>query len=79
MNELLFRYRARNFAETLSAEDFKQWDEHCSYRLEHKISNDWLTREEYLAKIAQLEHTYPSQSRESAILQALKEWESEVY
>lgn len=79
MNELLFRYRARNFAETLSPEEFKQWDEHCSYRLQHKISEDWLTRGEYLAKIAQLESTYPSPSRESAILQALKAWESELY
>ena len=33
MPELLFRYRARNFPDTLSADEAAQWLEHC--RLQH--------------------------------------------
>lgn len=78
MNALLWRYRARNFVETLNADEFAQWDEHCRYRLTHKISSDWLTREEYLAKISHLESACPPLSRDATILQALREWESEI-
>jgi exodeoxyribonuclease-1 len=33
LGELLFRYRARNFPQTLSAEDARQWEEHRAARL----------------------------------------------
>ncbi len=33
LSELVFRYRARNFPETLSAEDAERWQAHCSARL----------------------------------------------
>ena len=33
LEELLFRYRARNFADTLSAQENERWVEHCSARL----------------------------------------------
>jgi exodeoxyribonuclease I len=33
LHELFFRYRARNFPETLSAPEQAQWREHCAHRL----------------------------------------------
>ncbi|MEO7151471.1 MAG: exodeoxyribonuclease I, partial [Burkholderiaceae bacterium] len=33
LDELLFRYRARNFPDTLGAEERMQWLEHCAHRL----------------------------------------------
>ena len=32
LDELLFRYRARNFPETLTADEAEQWREHCTAR-----------------------------------------------
>ena len=33
LDELLFRYRARNFPETLTADETRRWREHCAARL----------------------------------------------
>lgn len=33
--ELLFRFRARNFPDSLNAEEMVQWQEHCGQRLHH--------------------------------------------
>ena len=33
LDELFFRYRARNFPDTLSEEEFEQWQAHCAERL----------------------------------------------
>jgi exodeoxyribonuclease-1 len=33
LDELLFRYRARNFPQSLSAAELSQWQEHCAHRL----------------------------------------------
>lgn len=33
LDELLFRYRARNFPDTLSEEEFQRWQTHCATRL----------------------------------------------
>ena len=35
LEELLFRYRARNFPETLPPEEHTTWREHCQSRLQH--------------------------------------------
>ncbi|MGL4767944.1 MAG: exodeoxyribonuclease I [Formosimonas sp.] len=34
LTELLFRYRARNFPDTLSEEEFETWQQHCAERLQ---------------------------------------------
>jgi exodeoxyribonuclease-1 len=78
LNELLFRYRARNFPGSLSAEEQAQWQEFRHTRLHTKISEDWLTRETYLARISELEHTHTDAPEKLAILSALKAWELEV-
>jgi exodeoxyribonuclease-1 len=78
LNELLFRYRARNFPNSLSVEEQSQWQEFRYTRLHNKISVDWITRETYLASIAELENTYADAPEKLAILTDLKAWELEV-
>lgn len=51
LEELFFRYRARNFADTLSAPDRARWQEHCAARLEAGIG-PWHDRIETLAESA---------------------------
>lgn len=76
--ELLFRYRARNFPESLSVEETAQWNEFRQYRLHTKMSDDWLTRESYLAQLHELGQTYQQAPEKLAILTALTAWEAEI-
>lgn len=78
LNELLFRYRARNFPGSLSVDERAQWQEFRYARLHNKVSEDWLTRETYLARISELEHTHADAPEKLAVLSALKAWELEV-
>lgn len=54
LDELLFRYRARNFPDTLSAEERSQWAEHCAHRL-HDGAGGALTLQAFFDRIDQLE------------------------
>ncbi len=78
LGELLFRYRARNFPGSLAAAELQQWQEFRHYRLHHKVSDDWLTREDYLATIASLEQQYKEAPDKLALLVTLKAWEPET-
>jgi exodeoxyribonuclease I len=78
LGELLFRYRARNFPASLSVGEQAQWQEFRYIRLHSKISEDWITREGYLARIDELEHIHADEPEKLAILAALRAWESEV-
>ena len=79
LTELLFRYRARNFPESLSVDEKAQWDEFRQHRLHTKISDDWLTRESYLAQLHELEQAQQQTPENLAVLSALRAWESEVH
>ncbi len=50
MEELLFRYRARNFPETLSLEERATWQAHCKTHLQHYAA--WLETVEALRSTA---------------------------
>lgn len=77
LTDLLFRYRARHFPASLSVEERAQWQEFRQYRLTHKISPDWLTREEYISKINTLESTLTGESQQQ-VMSALKQWVTEI-
>jgi exodeoxyribonuclease-1 len=68
LEELLFRYRARNFHALLDADDQARWLAHCSERL-HEGVGGGLTLQAYLERIDELaEH---ADERGQAILEAL--------
>lgn len=68
--ELLFRYRARNFPQTLSQPEVDRWRAHCRQRLTEG-SHYHLSMDEFLLKLEQLVQENEQNSRNMKILQAL--------
>ena len=75
LNELFFRYRARNFSETLSQAERAQWIEHCAHRL-HDGIGDALTLETFLAQVDALGEK--ADEREQDILGALVDYATQI-
>lgn len=71
--ELLFRYRARNFPDSLSPAEHERWREHRRARL-LRDSGLGLTIEQYRARIAKLR----GDGADVAILDALEAWGQEM-
>jgi exodeoxyribonuclease-1 len=71
--ELLFRYRARNWPETLDAAEAERWDAFCNQRIQTETSLTTLTRDAYFATIAALRQD-PAQVGKHALLDALEAW-----
>jgi exodeoxyribonuclease I len=73
--ELLFRYRSRNWPETLSGEEMQRWREICRKHLTEKIVRGCLTLAEYEEKIVILRGEYPQDAHAShKILDDLENW-----
>jgi len=75
LDELLFRYRARNFPDTLSAPEQQQWQEHCDARL-CEGAGGALHRAAFMARIDALAAT--ADVRGLAVLQGLREYAAQV-
>lgn len=71
--ELLFRYRARNWPETLDADETARWTAFRRERLLRPTPLTGLTLEDYFAQIAAL-RADPAQSDRQALLDALEAW-----
>jgi exodeoxyribonuclease-1 len=71
LEELLFRYRARNFADTLNADEAARWEAHRAAQL-HQGSGGGLTLAGYLERIDTLSET--ADERGEAILGALVDY-----
>ncbi len=72
--ELLFRYRARNWSDTLSEDEKKQWEQFCHDRLHHGVEEGELTLAQYREKIAQLLQEHENNPRERDLLSELQAW-----
>jgi len=48
--ELLFRYRARNYLNTLSSDELAKWDEYCKSRLDNQNQIASISKQEFIAK-----------------------------
>jgi exodeoxyribonuclease-1 len=70
LEELLFRYRARNWPATLDADERDRWLQHCQARLHDGVGGG-LTIDDFLARIDVLSKT--ADERGEAILSALVE------
>ena len=73
--ELLFRYRARNFADTLSAPEQLQWQQHCAHRL-HDGAGGALTLQAFFERIDALEEGADERGQE--ILSALYDYAEQI-
>ncbi|MFI3218232.1 MAG: exodeoxyribonuclease I, partial [Methylococcales bacterium] len=68
--EMLFRYRARNYPDTLNAEEKQRWQVFCVDRLTGKQAGAGITFDDYFARLNELK-TYESATNQ-AIIQALE-------
>jgi exodeoxyribonuclease-1 len=52
--EMLFRYRARNYPETLNADERQSWNEFCVNRLTGRQAGVGIVLEDYFRRLAEL-------------------------
>lgn len=74
LTEMLFRYRARNYPESLSADEQLQWQEYCYQRLTDSDTAASITLEDYIEKINGLLKDDAVSERDRGILEALLEY-----
>ena len=70
---LLFRYRARNFPDSLSEQERGDWEEFCYQRLTDPAAGASITLSEYFQRLDQLRVEH-SDERALSILKALEEY-----
>jgi exodeoxyribonuclease I len=75
LDELLFRYRARNFAHTLSADEAARWAAHCRQRLVDGVPG-LLTLSAFFERLDALNETADERGRK--ILSDLYEWAERI-
>jgi exodeoxyribonuclease I len=75
LDEILFRYRARNFPRTLNAEEQKQWHEHLVARL-HESHGGFTNLQAFFEKIDELNESADERGQE--ILSSLYDYAEEI-
>jgi exodeoxyribonuclease-1 len=75
LDELLFRYRARNFPDSLNDAEQAQWAEHCAHRL-HDGAGGALTLQAFLDEVDALGEDADERTQE--ILGALVDYATEI-
>ena len=75
LEELLFRYRARNFPDTLTEEEQQQWQQHCAARL-HDGAGGAFTLDAFFERVEALEPE--ADDRGQDILGALVDYATEI-
>ena len=72
--ELLFRYRARNWPESLDAPEQQRWDDYRRLRLGRDAGLSEYSLEAYFAEIAALRGVHHDHGAKLALLDALEDW-----
>lgn len=70
---LLFRYRARNFPESLTAGEMQRWQQHCKDRLMHG-SEQFLSVDEYVLELENLAEAHQDTPQKMRVLKALADY-----
>lgn len=78
LQTLLFRYRARNFPQTLSASESQQWQQFCHSRLVDGEYGAGLTLEQFQQQLLTLAQQ-PQNDRDKALLNQLSLWAQELF
>ena len=77
--ELLFRYRARNWPETLSQSEMQKWQQFCHQRLIGSDGSHCMTLEEFTTLTAALRDEYKDDERAQQILYDLDKWKKNLW
>lgn len=72
--EMLFRYRARNFPNTLSAEENERWQRQRLARLMQPANDGQLDAQKFALEIASARDLHPGDGRAQNILDQLEAW-----
>jgi len=72
--ELLFRYRARNWPETLSVEEVQRWEQFRRHRIQDEDGGGSITLTEYHGRIALLRDERTDDVDAQRILDSLDKW-----
>ncbi len=78
LEEMLFRYRGRNYPETLNSDELERWEQFRSRRLLDESSSAGITFEVYQAMLKQWRQRPDLQSGELEILDQLDAWPIEI-
>lgn len=76
--EMLFRYRARNYPDSLKDDEAMLWQEYCYQRLTEPEAGASITMEVYLEKIDQLLGAKDLQEKDRNILLQLQAWSDQL-
>lgn len=77
--ELLFRYRARNWPETLTADEHSRWNEYRRHRLLEESGLSELSLSQYGTEIAALRLTHAGDGLKQVLLDRLEAWGAELH
>ena len=71
LEKLVFRFRARNYPQTLSDADMVKWQRHREYRLTDPNSPASIKMNEYMMQLEQLAQQHHNNPQKQAIIRAL--------
>ena len=75
---MLFRYRARNFPESLSASEQAQWEEYRFQYLTDPAAGASICMDDYLARIEQLQAEPGLGDDKQLVLQSLLDYSDQI-
>ena len=78
LQEMLFRYRARNFPDSLSTEEHQQWQEQRLARLNAPADTRQLSIKAFGTEISAAREAYSGDGRAQKILDQLESWGNEI-
>jgi exodeoxyribonuclease-1 len=76
--EMLLRYRARNWPDTLSSDEKRIWDGFRIDRITNPQADAGITLDDYRARLARMMIAPESGERERAILSELADWPEQI-
>jgi exodeoxyribonuclease-1 len=77
--EMLFRYRARNYPETLDAAERERWEHFRRRRLTEKSAGASLVMDEYAQSLRELQARPENTPRDLEVLAQLEAWGQEIF
>ena len=78
LGEMLFRYRARNYPETLSPEEHARWDEYRRTRILSPEGGGSIALDAFRAELATLQQTHADEPEKLQILAQLAQYSAEL-
>ncbi|MGD9020279.1 MAG: exodeoxyribonuclease I [Lysobacterales bacterium] len=78
LEEMLFRYRARNYPDTLDADEMQRWQAQRKARLETPVDDRLLTPRTYALEIEAAREKHADDRRALALLDQLEAWGAEI-